>query len=81
MNHGVTVLATGAKAYKPQEYLYGEHGAVVTHLDMDELFRKDDLRIKGPVKWFSSSASVPETRRIPIVQNYAAPIRSKVHWN
>ena len=46
VNHGVTIMATGAKEYKPQEYLYGEHTAVVTHLEMDELFRKDDLRIK-----------------------------------
>jgi heterodisulfide reductase subunit A len=47
VNHGVTVLATGAKEYQPQEYLYGEHAAVVTHLEMDELFRNDDFRIKG----------------------------------
>ena len=46
VNHGVTVLATGAKAYQPQEYLYGEHTAVVTHLEMDELFRIDDPQIK-----------------------------------
>ena len=46
VDHGVAVLATGAKEYKPKEYLYGEHAAVVTHLEMDELFRNDDLRIK-----------------------------------
>jgi len=46
VNHGVAILATGAKDYKPQEYLYGDHEAVVTHLEMDELFRHDDLRIK-----------------------------------
>ena len=46
VNHGVAILATGAKDYKPQEYLYGDHAAVVTNLEMDELFRHDDLRIK-----------------------------------
>jgi heterodisulfide reductase subunit A len=46
VDHGVAVIATGAKEYKPKEYLYGEHAAVVTHLEMDELFRNDDLRIK-----------------------------------
>ena len=46
VDHGVAVLATGAKEDKPKEYLYGEHAAVVTHLEMDELFRNDDLRIK-----------------------------------
>jgi heterodisulfide reductase subunit A len=46
VNHGVAILATGAKDYKPREYLYGEHSAVVTHLEMDELLRQDDLRIR-----------------------------------
>ena len=44
--HGAAILATGASEYKPKEYLYGEHAAVVTHLEMDELLRHDDLRIK-----------------------------------
>jgi len=46
VNHGVAILATGADESKPQEYLYGEHAAVVTHLEMDELLRLDDLRIR-----------------------------------
>jgi heterodisulfide reductase subunit A len=46
LNHGVAILATGAKEDLPQEYLYGQHAAVVTHLEMDKLFRQDDLRIK-----------------------------------
>jgi heterodisulfide reductase subunit A len=46
LNHGVAILATGAKEDVPHEYLYSEHAAVVTHLEMDELFRQDDLRIK-----------------------------------
>jgi heterodisulfide reductase subunit A len=44
--HGVAVLATGARESQPSEYLYGQHPAVVTHLEMDDLFRQDDLRIK-----------------------------------
>jgi heterodisulfide reductase subunit A len=46
ISHGVAVLATGARESKPSEYLYGQHPAVVTHLEMDDLFRQDDLRIK-----------------------------------
>jgi len=46
VNHGVAILATGAKDYKPHEYLYGDHLAVVTHLEMDELLRHDDRRIQ-----------------------------------
>jgi heterodisulfide reductase subunit A len=50
VNHGVAILATGAKAYKPKEYLYGRHEAVVTHLEMDQLLKRDDLRIKRAEK-------------------------------
>jgi heterodisulfide reductase subunit A len=46
IDHGVAILATGARESKPTEYLYGEHPAVVTHLEMDDLFRQEDLRIK-----------------------------------
>jgi heterodisulfide reductase subunit A len=45
VEHGVAVLATGAKEYKPTEYLYGEHPAVMTHLELDGLFRNADPRI------------------------------------
>ncbi|MDQ1336641.1 MAG: heterodisulfide reductase subunit, partial [Thermodesulfobacteriota bacterium] len=45
IDHGVAILATGAKEYKPKEYLYGEHAAVVTHLEMDGLLRNDDPRV------------------------------------
>jgi heterodisulfide reductase subunit A len=46
VNHGVAILATGAKDDQPQEYLYGEHAAVVTQLEMDALLGQDDARIK-----------------------------------
>jgi heterodisulfide reductase subunit A2 len=42
IEHGVTVIATGAKEHKPTEYLYGSHDAVMTHLELDELFKKND---------------------------------------
>ncbi len=45
IEHGVVILATGAEEYRPDEYLYGQHAAVVTHLEMDELLRNDDNRI------------------------------------
>jgi len=46
IEHGVAILATGAKEYKPPEYLYGEHQAVVTHLKLDDLFRTNDPKIE-----------------------------------
>ena len=35
VTHGVTIVATGAKELKPQEYLYGLSQNVLTHLDLD----------------------------------------------
>ena len=46
IEHGVAILATGAREYQPEEYLFGEHPAVVTHIGMDALFRNRDARIK-----------------------------------
>ena len=45
IEHGVAILATGATEYKPDEYLYGKHAAVMTHLEMDELFKNNDQRL------------------------------------
>ncbi len=42
IEHGATIIATGGKEYRPNEYLYGEHPAVLTHLELDERFIKDD---------------------------------------
>ena len=47
IDHGVAIIATGAGEYKPDEYLYGKHGAVVTHTEMDQLFRNNDPRVTG----------------------------------
>ena len=47
IHHGVAVIATGAEEYKPDEYLYGEHPAVVTHLELDELLHNDDPKATG----------------------------------
>jgi len=42
--HGVAILAVGAREHKPNEYLYGRHEAVLTHLELDALFQSDDSR-------------------------------------
>lgn len=46
VSHGVAILATGASESRPSTYLYGEHPAVVTHLEMDDMFGQDDPRIQ-----------------------------------
>ena len=42
VNHGIVIIATGAHEYKPNEYLYGEDPRVLTHLELDARFIKDD---------------------------------------
>jgi heterodisulfide reductase subunit A len=46
IRHGVAILAMGARESKPSQYLYGEHPAVVTQLEMNDLLRQDDPAIK-----------------------------------
>ena len=36
IEHGVTLIATGATEYQPKEYLYGENPKVITQLDLGE---------------------------------------------
>jgi len=64
IEHGVAILATGAKEYKPDEYLYGQHEAVLTHLEMDELFRNNDPRVEkaGNVVFIQCVGSRDEER-------------------
>jgi heterodisulfide reductase subunit A2 len=46
VDHGVAVLATGARAYKPEEYGYGESQRVLTALEFDKLHMLGDSRIR-----------------------------------
>jgi heterodisulfide reductase subunit A len=36
VNHGVIIVATGAREYRPQEYLYGESERVATQLELSD---------------------------------------------
>lgn len=47
IEHGVAIIATGAKEAKPSEYLYGEHSNVVTHLEMDAMIRTNDHKLRN----------------------------------
>lgn len=46
INHAVTILATGALAHRPDEYLLGHHENVVTQLELDEIVEKNPPRVK-----------------------------------
>ncbi len=47
VEHGIAVLATGAKESKPDEYLYGKDPRVMTHLELDRRFQDQDPSLKG----------------------------------
>lgn len=34
IEHGVTIVATGAQEYRPKEFLYGQHDRIMTQLDL-----------------------------------------------
>jgi heterodisulfide reductase subunit A len=46
VEHGIAVMATGADEYRPDEYLYGKDPRVVTHLELDQKFIKNDPSLK-----------------------------------
>jgi heterodisulfide reductase subunit A len=47
VEHGIAVLATGAKEFKPDEYLYGKDPRVMTHLELDRRFQNRDPSLRG----------------------------------
>ncbi|MEJ2671064.1 MAG: FAD-dependent oxidoreductase [Deltaproteobacteria bacterium] len=47
IDHGVTVVATGATEYRPQEFLYGEHDRVMTQLELGNLLHRAPQEAAG----------------------------------
>ncbi len=45
VEHGVVVLATGAEAYEPTEYLYGKSHMVIKQSDLQEMLGKDPSKL------------------------------------
>jgi len=45
VEHGVALLATGAKESTPVEYSHGEHDSVVTLLELDAMFIKESRKL------------------------------------
>ena len=46
LQHGVTIIATGAHSLKPREYLYGESDRVTRWHDMEKLFAEEPRRLQ-----------------------------------
>ena len=51
IDHGVTVVATGAHEYVPQEFLYGQHHRVMTQLELGRSSRKNRQRRPSGSGW------------------------------
>ncbi|TET91068.1 MAG: CoB--CoM heterodisulfide reductase iron-sulfur subunit A family protein [Methanomassiliicoccales archaeon] len=49
IEHGVTIVATGAVEYKPQEYMYGQHPNIVTQLELEERMEEGTIDPKEVV--------------------------------
>ncbi|MDP2644772.1 MAG: FAD-dependent oxidoreductase [Desulfobacterales bacterium] len=47
IQHGITIIATGAEEYRPAEYLYGENDRVLTLLELEGLAAKREERVMG----------------------------------
>jgi len=45
IKHGATVIAVGAEAYKPTEYLYGENDRVMTNLELEEQITQGNEKV------------------------------------
>jgi heterodisulfide reductase subunit A len=45
IKHGATVIAVGADAYKPTEYLYGEDDRVMTNLELEEQITRGSEKV------------------------------------
>ncbi len=43
LEHGVTILCTGAEEYKPKEYLYGQSEKVLTQLELEKKLGRGEL--------------------------------------
>lgn len=44
LNHGVVIVATGAKEYEPKEYLYGQNSKVITQTEFEKALSSSDFR-------------------------------------
>ena len=46
IEHGVAIIATGARPLVPTEYCYGQDPRIITGLDLDKKFKADDPGLK-----------------------------------
>ena len=49
LDHGVTIIATGANEYKPKEYLYGENPNIITQRELEQNLSKGEFNANSVV--------------------------------
>lgn len=49
VEHGAVIIAIGAQPVKPQSYFYGQHAAVLTQLELEQLLQKSGCQSKNVV--------------------------------
>jgi heterodisulfide reductase subunit A len=47
VEHGIAVISTGAREFKPDEYLYGKDPRVLTHTELDRKFMAGDPSLRN----------------------------------
>lgn len=61
IQHGVVIIATGGKEYRPQEYLYGQDPRVLTLLDLEKRISTGDIDgVKTAVFIHCVGSRIPE---------------------
>jgi len=63
LHHGVVIVATGAQAYQPTEYLYGQDKRVLTQLELEEL-----LSNRQPFDFAQGESEIKNLRSIVMIQ-------------
>ncbi|MCK5560909.1 MAG: CoB--CoM heterodisulfide reductase iron-sulfur subunit A family protein, partial [Thermoplasmata archaeon] len=70
IQQGAIVIATGAKKYKPQEFLYGKDKRVVTQLELEEMLMKGERqKAKGDIGNGSHPELSPLASRLSSINN------------
>jgi heterodisulfide reductase subunit A-like polyferredoxin len=59
--HGIVIVATGGKEYKPTEYLYGQNDEVITQKELEKKLASGEVP-KGPVVMIQCIGSRTEER-------------------
>ncbi|MCP5104185.1 MAG: CoB--CoM heterodisulfide reductase iron-sulfur subunit A family protein, partial [bacterium] len=79
--HGVVIVATGAKEYTPEEYLYGSDDRVVTQLEFERRLAADEMKLPETVVFIqcvgSRSKERPYCSRLCCIESVKTALKIK----